>query len=1484
MPLTLKSKSGKILAKEENPTVFRLTAEDKENIKVVWSKRLQDFLNSKKGGSGYIPKSTFDAMNVSTVPIPANFAGLEAVDVPPRLEEQLFRIYAVEENEDYVTVRARHVWYDNLQNYTLWKPAEDTSYTAAAVCRNILTNAVSPVESEVASDCTDEKPGSEFDYERKNLVECFLDPENGVCAKYGLSLIRDNWDFYCLKNVGYDRGYVIQTGKNLLGVVRTESVENVATRVCPIGMDDKGGIVWLDNNGKKYVDSVYIGDYAFPRVEIYDTGLQVGQDDVTAENINGKLLEAAQARFSEDKVDLPEVTMTINFLSIGDTEEYAQYRGLDKVYLYDIVTIKDTIRGYEYTAQVVGVEHDILTGMLNSITLGKITNSDGVRKIAVWQVPEISGENIRLKSLMAGVYAPGSILTGDLAEDAVSIENINGEARRILVVDALEAAEANIHELIAGSITADDIVTGSLTADTIAAGAITTEKLDAGAVTADKIGAGEITTVKLAAAAITSDKIASNAINAGHIAADAVTASAIQAGSIISTKIASGAITTEKLDAYAVTANKLAADAVTADKISANAVTAEKISTTDITAINAKLGVADIADARIGVADINYAHVKDLDAQSAYFGQAIIQEGLANKLYIPRLAANYAQIVNATISDLVIQAQDDNFYKLDVGLNGNVTATQVNPTEQEIEDGHTADGRTIYLGTDIIAQDLNTMNIYASHALMDEITANILNVDKLFARDATIAQLNVMDLSSNTYIRSTIGDWNSGSTITQTINGINSRISSLGYGTIFMQPDEPDHSNLTVGDIWIQTISDGSWEEIYDAYSSWEDVYNNCAEWQALGGVPKMLVWDGSHFQLMYDAYLPDLLQTEINQLASEITLLATKTQLDAVTDEMTEFRAQLTVQAEQISIAVSTVNAKAASFVMWEDPTTEYDATIGDIWIKYDEDFCDSSTWGSVYNEFSSWQELYDKHETWGDSLGSKTFVWNGIEWVETTDRASEINLNTEIIETSRKIELLVEASARLGDELIQQKASISVTASMIAEEVERATMAEAGMIQKTSRYQTADSIVQEAVEQSANYGDGQNGYIKKTTAYQDAESIKTSAVSAAHDQADSAYIHRTNTLQTADSIINEAVRQAGVEADSEYIAKTTALQTADQILMQAEGYSDEHFYFNVSNIDITANGIAITGSKYLRMNSGSSIELKSGAIFSVQSGNFAIDSSGNVFMTGSVTAKAGAIASWNIEDSWLYTGTGGTCVTLVGGAKGSTSDADWNRVKDYAMYAGASWPETAPLRIKKDGTIYLTKLIALDANNNETVVNLRTVGLWKLYYETIKPGTITTDSGGYCTSFELSNGTPVNFKSAASVTLSGGWSGNTFKVTNSGNDRTARATISFSKSAATVKSDLSSGTHKTTLSVDDTDYQASPLTMVIDGTGAYDAGFAEGEAQFTLFPRNGYEVTNWQQYGNTLYVQMGSMYVSVGSGFVQVNEIGDVYTKAEE
>lgn len=437
-----------------------------EDVKVMLLSGLDknDPNKGKINPKGIVRKRDVNSLQPTAVPIPANFAGLEAVMVPTRLDDQFFRIVEVIEDEDCVTVTARHVWYDNLENYTTWKPSSSSTYTGAAACRNILTNTLSPCSSRVASDCTDTLSGKKLDFERKNLVEAFLDPENGLCKKYGLSLIRNNWDFYCLKEVGYDRGIIIQDGKNLLGVERKESIENLATRIAPIGKDEKGKIVWLNYNGKKYIDSSHISEYSYPRVEIYDTGLQIGKNGVTSNNINTKLREAAQKHFTDDKVDIPEVEMTIEFISLGDTEEYKQYRDLDKVYLYDILTVVDKKRGYSYTAQVRGVEHDVLTGQLLSVTIGELKSWNGTRKVATWQVPEVDGGNIRVETIMEGSFAEGAIQSDDIGENVILYAHIADATIDELTSDAITAVTAQIQEIIAGKITADSINTDSIDA------------------------------------------------------------------------------------------------------------------------------------------------------------------------------------------------------------------------------------------------------------------------------------------------------------------------------------------------------------------------------------------------------------------------------------------------------------------------------------------------------------------------------------------------------------------------------------------------------------------------------------------------------------------------------------------------------------------------------------------------------------------------------------------------------------------------------------------------------------------------------------------------------------------------------------------------------------------------------------------------------------------------------------------------------------
>ena len=167
-------------------------------------------------------------------------------------------------------------------------------------------------------------------------------------------------------------------------------------------------------------------------------------------------------------------------------------------------------------------------------------------------------------------------------------------------------------------------------------------------------------------------------------------------------------------------------------------------------------------------------------------------------------------------------------------------------------------------------------------------------------------------------------------------------------------------------------------------------------------------------------------------------------------------------------------------------------------------------------------------------------------------------------------------------------------------------------------------------------------------------------------------------------------------------------------------------------SGIAIELAGIEVDGSKYVR--------IKSGGKFVVDSGNFAIDTSGNVSMSGSVTATSGQIGGYSIGATRLSSGSSTTFVGLDSGTANF----------DYAIWAGAETAASAPFRLKRDGTLTVTKLEILDESSVAETINLRNYALWKLSYHPIKS---VTSSGGYCTGMEIEGLGSVNFNSAASV-----------------------------------------------------------------------------------------------------------------------------------
>ena len=1115
-----------------------------------------------------------------------------------------------------------------------------------------------------------DEPAITEDFSWKNAQSALLDPKSGLITLTGGQLIRDNLDVIIIPEVEQEARYSVRYGVNMKNVRWTGNVDALVSRIYPLAQHEDGSTMLLP---EEYIDSVR--NVPFVRPEPLRTGLKVGQEvensdgtkvTLTEQDVLTRMRAAANNRFTVDKCDQADITLELDWIHMPDTEEYAQYKSLKNVWPGEWVQVTDTPLGVNELIRMKGYNWDPILERYKKTTFGSIK-----------QRPTVAGYSLK----------NGSVGSRTLAAGAVTGENI-------------QAGSITAREIEAGSITADKIASREITADLIQSRTITANEIMAGTITANEIDAHTITADQIEAHTITAGEIDAQSVRAAVISAGLITAEDILASSVRAAIIAAGKITADDINAQSVRAALISAGKITADDIQTGTLTAALIDTTDLQAINATLGTATIARAEIASADIDYLQVKDLDAQSAFFGQAVIQEGVANKLFIPRLAVDYAQIVSATIGDLVIQASNGNYYRLDVDLDGDVTATQMTPTAEEIEQGYTEDGRTIYMGTDIVATDLNTTNIYASHALMDEITANIINVDKLFAREATISKINALDLSSNTYIQATIGSWQSGSTITQTINSINTRISSLGYGTFFYSETEPSHENLVIGDVWIQPVDDHTWDDIaeytWDELSGWT--------WDQVAGEYRMYVWTGEKFKLLYDNLIISELQTQINQNAYAITLKADQSAVNTLSGEVTQFAATLEVQAQEIQSAVSAVTSKTANYTGLDDPSQDPQISLspGDTWTKTAGD----GTWGAL--EDYTWDELAAL--TWDELAGASVYTWTGSEWLQTSDYGAIVQSRTIIDQTSEQVTVLAQQNEMTQTGLLVLRTELSVTAEEIRAEAVRAQGAELQLNASISL--TAEKIQQEV--ERATLAEG--GKIDKTVQY-----------------------------QTADAIVSEAVRLAASSASGNFIAKTTLYQSADEIIAAAEAYTEGYAYAIRSGIAIVAAGIEVSGATY--------IKIKSGGKFLVDSGNFSIDDAGNVTVYGTIHSTVGDIGGFSLAQNSLTSGSGTTFLALDSNASGT-----------YAIWCGDNTAANAPFRVKRTGAVALTKLLAINEDNTETEVNLRTAGLWKLNYSTIKQNTITT-SGGYCTGFTLSNGTTVNFKNAASARQEG-WSAAFSKV----------------------------------------------------------------------------------------------------------------------
>ena len=741
------TKSGPLHLRSGTGTNYRILGKYKKGREViVLNKTTSSWyeVTAPDGKHGYMASQYLTFQRTETQTVQTNVGFRNQVIESRQLRDQPFRIYRVVPELDKVTVYARHIFYDLLDNMIKsLKPSP--SAVGASVVQSLSGACLSSHDFSFYSDLT--STAEDVEWENVNPVEAMLG-ENGLISKYGAELARDWYDVFLVRRVGNDTDVSIREKKNLTGISYDVDETDVVTRIMPTGEDADGNVLYLP---ELYLDSPNLSVYTHPKwihlpvseaKEVTD-----GDEPKSKAQCYAEMRKAAQAEFDAG-CDLPTVTLKVDFVNCSDAEEYKQYAALTDIFLGDSVRVVARRIGVEVSMRMTQYTYDCLTRKYTSVTLGTAADTLEGSMISSRQLPSgvISGSKLAINSVGAGQLQSGSvgslqvkmaaIQTAHIQDAAITKAKIAEATIGELNATAITAISAKIQELAAKNITTDELYAALAT---IAVAQITAANIEKANINWADIGelAAQIATI--AQAQITTANINNANIDWASIANLNAEIAKIAKAQITAANIESAAIDWAAIKDLNAAVAKIALAQLTTANIN-NA----EIDWASISQLQAD--IATLVNASIKTADIDWAQIKDLTA-----GTAIIEKGVNGKLYVADLAVTEANMASLTVGELIIKGADGCFYALSIAEDGTVTTEKKSVGDADIGDNSVSGGKLIE--KTITARELNVASIFADEALVGAITAANIDVSSLFAAEAFIAQLNAVDISGNESLR-----------------------------------------------------------------------------------------------------------------------------------------------------------------------------------------------------------------------------------------------------------------------------------------------------------------------------------------------------------------------------------------------------------------------------------------------------------------------------------------------------------------------------------------------------------------------------------------------------------------------------------------------------------------------------------------------------------------------------------------------------------
>lgn len=275
---------------------------------------------------------------------------------------QLFRIYEVTKPiSGIVTVNCEHVSYA-LSHYPITSISADkrTAYQAVSAVMAAAT-AYMPTNPFVAVDTGWSATRSTYHYLVGSARAALGGSDGSVLDVYGGEYEWDNYTIKLHQHRGTDTGVIIAYRKNMTDLKVTTSLETAYTALYPYAIKDDnlititGGTIPVQNTSG-----------ISERVLIRDFSGDFGDADITPSALQTK----AQTYLTDNDINAPSMSMSVSFVHLWQSPEYASVRQLEMVSLCDTVTVRHEGLGVDVKLKVIKTVYDAIAERYQSIDLG----------------------------------------------------------------------------------------------------------------------------------------------------------------------------------------------------------------------------------------------------------------------------------------------------------------------------------------------------------------------------------------------------------------------------------------------------------------------------------------------------------------------------------------------------------------------------------------------------------------------------------------------------------------------------------------------------------------------------------------------------------------------------------------------------------------------------------------------------------------------------------------------------------------------------------------------------------------------------------------------------------------------------------------------------------------------------------------------------------------------------------------------------------